>query len=391
MIKRPNLSSIVDSQLPRYVRDDYPAFVEFIKAYYEYLETQQTADPYQLRNIDETIDSFVQYFRKELAANAPQLVSNERFILSHIKELYLSKGTKASFDLLFKLLYGKDVTIKYPSTQILKASDGKWNLDVSLFIKIKWGTPDDIVGKTVEVITSEGTVLVFIDKYLPVSVITEDGIEQSSDTFEFFITKKDIPFAAVGNRVVYSNVFEGTIYPTTSGLKIVSGGKNFKPGEIYSLDTLTGTGSVLKVVTTDTTGVITKANVINFGTNYNSNFTTELTSVKDERDLSLGNISSIPSENVANISITIGSLAKYPGYYTSNDGFLDDAVFIHDGFYYQAFSYEVTIDEQLEKYKTILKNLIHPSGMALFGNYEIYNQIEIGAILEVAGDRKSVV
>jgi hypothetical protein len=86
--------------------------------------------------------------------------------------------------------------------------------------------------------------------------------------------------------------------------------------------------------------------------------------------------------NPAVIKVSLGPLGKYPGYYINNDGFLDDAIFIQDSRYYQAFSYVLKIDERLDTYKSIVKALVHPAGMAVFGEYDIRNEFDIGLELE---------
>jgi hypothetical protein len=135
MITRPKVSSIVASQLPEFIRDEYQTFVDFLKAYYEFLETTQK-DPTTLRDIDTTLDAFITYFKGELAAKIPYSTVDERFLISRIKDVYLAKGSEASFKFLFRVLFDKDVTLEYPSRQMLRASDGRWNQDVSIFAKI---------------------------------------------------------------------------------------------------------------------------------------------------------------------------------------------------------------------------------------------------------------
>ena len=90
----------------------------------------------------------------------------------------------------------------------------------------------------------------------------------------------------------------------------------------------------------------------------------------------------IDPESVCIVKVDLGPLTKYPGYYQNNDGFLDDAIFIQDSKYYQAFSYVLKINEKLETYKSAVKTLIHPSGMALFGEYDIRNDFDISSSLE---------
>ena len=72
------------------------------------------------------------------------------------------------------------------------------------------------------------------------------------------------------------------------------------------------------------------------------------------------------------------SVAKYQGFYASNDGFLDDTIVLQDSYRYQKFSYLVTIDEKLESYKSLIKSYLHPAGTMLFGEYQIQNEYAPG-------------
>ena len=81
--------------------------------------------------------------------------------------------------------------------------------------------------------------------------------------------------------------------------------------------------------------------------------------------------------NPAVINVSLGAVAKYPGYYKTNDGFLDDSMFIQDSRYYQAFSYVLKIDEQLQSYASVVRTMLHPSGMAMFGEYSIQNFFDL--------------
>jgi hypothetical protein len=59
----------------------------------------------------------------------------------------------------------------------------------------------------------------------------------------------------------------------------------------------------------------------------------------------------------------------YPGRYLNDDGHISSYNFIQDRDYYQKFSYVVKVKQSLDKYRSVLKNLIHPAGMKLFGEY----------------------
>ena len=149
---RIKLKDKVSSQLPEFVRTNYPAFVEFVEAYYEYLDTQQV-DILGAKDIDETLDQFITYFKSELATNFPfdANKTRERFLLKHVKDQYLAKGSEASYKLLFRILFGKEVYMDYPGKRMLRISDGKWKQDVSIFVRVDTGDPLTLVGKTVDI------------------------------------------------------------------------------------------------------------------------------------------------------------------------------------------------------------------------------------------------
>jgi hypothetical protein len=61
-----NLKSIVSKQIPEFAREDYPLFVAFVEAYYEYVDQYEKRNLTELRDIDQTLDSFIQFFKNEL-------------------------------------------------------------------------------------------------------------------------------------------------------------------------------------------------------------------------------------------------------------------------------------------------------------------------------------
>ena len=573
---RPKLSKIVANQLPDFIREDYPTFVAFLEAYYEYLE-QNDANLYDLRDIDKTLDGFIQYFRNELAPNAFESQSTDnRFILSNIKDAHLAKGSEASFKLLFRLLFNKNVTVEYPGRQMLRASDGKWNQDVSVFARVNAGNPNDIVGKLVDVITPNRTIRVLVDRRQDVEIEVDRFVQVSQDTFEFYIDRRFFGNVSVGDRLRYEGIFDATIVATTAKLDILQKGKNFRPGQLYPLKNGNGSGSIVKIKNTDSNGGILAAEYVKYGIGYETDFTATILAQAGQTITGAGQtalaISSISSavtsievtsggsgyttppvialsgggfttaatigdvtivdgvitaikvatpgsgyvtqptviiaggsgtgaaatanigvqsgygifettsgfneqgyinaadyaQDVSNpwlprttyatgdqlyfqdrlydvtaggttastppthtsggasngtvtltynrlhgaafdgtysgeivrefffdskdavidpsdpaiFKITLGPITKYPGYYRNNDGFLDDAIFIQDSRYYQAYSYVLKIDERLESYKSIVKTLIHPSGLALFGEYDIRNEFDISVSLQ---------
>lgn len=523
MITRPKVSSIVASQLPEFIRDEYQTFVDFLKAYYDFLETTQK-DPTTLRDIDTTLDAFITYFKDELAQKIPYSTVDERFLISRIKDLYLAKGSEASYKLLFRILFNKDITLQYPSTQMLRASDGKWNQDVSIFVKILIGNPQDIVGKLVDVVTQTKVVRVLVDRRQYVEVEVDRAIRISDDVYEFIIDRRFFGVISVGDTLRYLDnnnnlVFNGLILPTTSSLIVEAPGTGFKVGDLYNINNFQGYGSIMKVSEVNSTGGIALAQFIKYGTGYTTEFSSSIISQQGQdnastegvlisrvdsflapanksvalsitestygfsesgsfntadynlavssvltgtltatngsatvtgvgtlfttqvefgdlitlnsvqckvlsvasntsltlvsnftgstsssltsvvnlrpaafdgtyagltiREFGISSANSVASTTTpAIIKVSLGPLAKYPGYYVNNDGFLDDSIYIQDSNYYQAFSYVIKIDQSLNTYKTIVKNLIHPAGMAVFGEYDLRNEFTIQTAIE---------
>ena len=437
-INRRTLSSLVSSQLPEFVREDNQTFVAFLEAYYEYLENTNGNDLKTIGDIDTTLESFIKYFRNEVAVNFPNPVIDERFLLQHMKDHYLAKGSEASFKFLFRVLFNKDVTLEYPSRQMLRASDGRWNQDVSIFARVNAGNPDAIIGRVVDVVTPNRTIRLQIDRRQYVEVEIDRIVLIADGIYEFFIDRKFFGNISPGDRIRYEDTFDATILSTTSKVTIQQKGKRFRLGDLYEIKNGDGAGSILKVSGIDSVGGINSIEFVKYGINYATDFTATILpqaglSVTSAGSTALTIGGAAPSYNVtlnettngffeqgiinttdynttdywdgtyvgdvireffvdnkyaildadepAIIKITLGSLAKYPGYYTSNLGFLDDAIYIQDSRFYQAFSYVVKIDEKLEAYRSAVKTLIHPAGMALFGEYDIRNEFDTGTSL----------
>jgi hypothetical protein len=77
--------------------------------------------------------------------------------------------------------------------------------------------------------------------------------------------------------------------------------------------------------------------------------------------------SSIDGERIGSGKVNIGGLGTGTGFYSNARGLLDDADYIHDGVYYQEYSYEVQSSKPLSVYSDLLKQVLHVAGTKLFG------------------------
>ena len=65
------------------------------------------------------------------------------------------------------------------------------------------------------------------------------------------------------------------------------------------------------------------------------------------------------------------------GYFKSSRGFLNSDKYIHDGNFYQFFSYQVSTDIPLETYGDTLRKLMHIAGTKLFGNVTKVSNVDV--------------
>ena len=442
MHNRLKQSTAIKRQIPEYIRDNYPLFVEFLKSYYEFLDQTQNQNLEEFRNIDTTLESFIERFKSELATNVPiELAQDKRMLLKHLREFYLSRGSEASFKFLFRTLFNREATLFYPSTQVLRVSDGKWNQDTTIFVRMTSETTSlfPLDGNFINIQSGDKNIQSYIKSVL----------QYSGDIYELFIDRN------IANQIVVSSeisatignvLYEGVVVKCPSRISIYKKGKGFSPGDVFSLKSNIGNGCLVKVTKTDSEGGILAIQVIRFALDYESTFWSYLSSKEIEgiefihpltlnwagpgnpppynenhggfieygfatkqtymsydSDIPVGSpdrasdryyvepsyvgdiVSSfyneqrekVIDEDIAIIQIELGAVAKYPGYYLSQDGFISDEMYIHDGKYYQAFSYVIKVEEELRRYADLVKSILHPAGMRMFAEYDILNQLDI--------------
>ena len=133
-------SLLIPSQLPEYIRDDpsYNKFVAFLQAYYEWMEkdggvSYHTKNLLSYKDIDETSSQFLDYYYNDFLSYFPaEILSDKRKVTKLARQLYQAKGSPASFQFLFRLLYNTDVDFFNTKDAVLKASAGKWYIAKSL-------------------------------------------------------------------------------------------------------------------------------------------------------------------------------------------------------------------------------------------------------------------
>ena len=235
------ISNFVESQFPQFYLEDGPTFVLFVKAYYEWLESEgqainQARSLFDLRDIDNTLNSFLEHFQKKYLYGVPfNVIINKRFLLKHILDVYRSKGSIQCYKLLFKLIYNQDVEVYLPGVDLLKPSDGTWTLPEYLEVTNS-SVLKKYVGKQILGLSSNTSAVVesYIQEPINENIaasLTISNITPRGGTFnvgEEVILASDINNANViftAPRVVGS----------LDSLRIINGGQGFAVGDIIKL------------------------------------------------------------------------------------------------------------------------------------------------------------
>ena len=271
-------SLLIPSQLPAFISEDpaYANFVLFLQAYYEWMESNnQVLDRAEnllnYKDIDSTSDQFIDYFINDFLQYFPQdaLISKATAV-KVAKELYQSKGTPASYQFLFRILYNSDFDLFYTKDAVLKASAGTWYVAKAL----KLATLDPnfqninnyrLFGETTKSIaTVENSVIAGTKTEVFIS-----NIERLFESGEF------VRVVDNANQTVLfgGNPLRAKIVGQLSQIKIDPNNRGllYQPGDpviVYGgLNSVNGHGAQATVATT-TAGSIKNINVLNGGYGY---------------------------------------------------------------------------------------------------------------------------
>ena len=133
-------SILVAQQVPEYISDEYPLFISFLEAYYEFMEEAQgiqkndvltlSKNMRYVSDVDASIGAFEKSFFNNFASLIPRDVEvNKETLIKNVLPLYVSRGNEKSFKLLFRLLFNDEVDVILPKNNVLRISDGKWTVD----------------------------------------------------------------------------------------------------------------------------------------------------------------------------------------------------------------------------------------------------------------------
>lgn len=376
--RRSGFSKAFKQSVPGFILDEYPLFIEFLEAYYEWLD--QKGNPVEFLqdgnryfDIDSTSTQFLEHFKKNFLDGFPTDLTlhkgdsdhylNERLLIKNIREIYKIKGSEKSIRLLFRIIADTEVTIEYPRDDIFALSSANYRDYRIVYVLKDTGNllsgfdPSDANG--LQIRQYQGIVDVIGSATIQsLHELAHNGKEYYvltlSDVVGDFIQSDSQPLIISQN----SKTFDFYPVPSVSDLQIVKGGTDYVVGDFFTV------GNTLQehikgfISLTDEDGAITKVRLFSNPVNYSGSDSIAITT-------SLG--------TGAQFSITQSVLSLPISEYRDNKNLISSVSKIQDSFEYQQFSYRVKSKRPLESYLKAIKDIVHPSGFVILNS--LYNNI----------------
>lgn len=130
----------VDAVLPSYILQEYPKFVSFLKAYYEYEDensfNQFLNNMFETRDVSQTDLDLLTYFEDEylLGQNYFQGFVDKRTAVKYSSYLYRAKGTRYSIRQFFKTFFDIEPDVVYTKQYIFKLNESKIGAESSRYL-----------------------------------------------------------------------------------------------------------------------------------------------------------------------------------------------------------------------------------------------------------------
>jgi hypothetical protein len=249
-----------------------------------------------------------------------------------------------------------------------------------------------IIVNTIKTIGEADNVIYHGGYFVPFNTITVNANMALTANIASTIRLTDWEFPRAQNLQLLSNLDTkmGQLFTT----KILETGtitflKNVNPGQGYSANPIVsilepdiydlkikdnnnnyyGYDAQIDGIASTATGIVTAIIVEDSGYGYNPDQTITMSSAENY------------NENVVSGVAVVDSIGKGKGYYKNSKGFLSDVINIQDSYYYQDFSYEIVASRMKDTYEKYVKDLIHPSGMMLFGKFALTREI-VNSVME---------
>jgi len=277
------ISHLIEDQFPDFYKEEGPIFIEFVKKYYEWLESDGQMIYHSRRlleygDIDETTDNFLIHFKnKYLSSIQFDTATNTRQLVKHSLDLYRSKGTSQSIDLFFKEVFGKPAEVYFPADDLFRLSSAEWIIPIYLEVSYEENLKRFI---GYQIIGLESNATAYVEKYIRkkingryIEIFSITNITGNFYTGEKFTTSTTSNLESAIDFNHPTELIGPTIIGSLTTLDIINGGENYSIGDIVDIYADSGIQGKARVAGVGNTVGVVEFNLNDGGWGYNSNST----------------------------------------------------------------------------------------------------------------------
>jgi hypothetical protein len=252
-----------------------------------------------------------------------------------------------------------------PGDRVYQATSPVMNAAVQSIFSNTTGDYVRVSGNTATInVTSSNTLFSYTNPYV-------NGQVSTATLYQITSTAKGIIKAGSNSTVLYVKrlTFENTFQDNTIIIGDVSGAQANVVGISEDLNELypIGLNAVIEANVITANGQVSSLEVFDSGFGYTN---AEIIQYVSEDNLRSGSA-----------KIVIDGQGQGKGYYRSSKGFLSEDMYIHDGDYYQEYSYEVLTKISVDRYSDMFKKVMHVAGTKFFGSALIVEEANVALTL----------
>ena len=214
------------------------------------------------RDVDTTLDLFLDHFNKKYLHGIPkETLGDRRLLLKNILAFYRSKGTLASYEFLFRLLYNESVEMYIPADDLFRPSNAEWVRPYYIEVSDSPYLPL-LIGKKIYSSSENGSAVVedFSRMYAKNRMVNVLLLSHVEGEFNY-------------NETIHSAgiTLDPQLFPRILGsltsMTIESGGYGYKTGDILRIEGK-GEGGKVRVASTKTQSGKVKFTLVDGGSGY---------------------------------------------------------------------------------------------------------------------------
>ena len=179
-----------------------------------------------------------------------RIIADKRLLAKHINNIYLAKGSMASYDFLFRVLYNEDIEVSYPRDNMIKSSDSKWTESTVINLHSEKNLLDYTKGKIVK---RDNEQQVITD--IQADTITRITSGEGDNVYQMVVMEPFVGSLSIGDSVEVQSREDSTKYHLATVRGIISDMDTTDSSVLIRLESGTDTG-FFSAESDDTEGIL---------------------------------------------------------------------------------------------------------------------------------------